>query len=161
MKISHNLTLHKLFIVQNLSKAAENSAIMSRKPFKLAVLIGMALFLTGCQTGGSSNTGTDPGLGYYQKGTASWYGAEYQGRPTASGELFDRNALTAAHRELAFDTWVEVTNLGNGRQVTVRINDRGPTKTERIIDLSEKAADELGMKTAGLAEVTLEIVGAP
>lgn len=134
---------------------------MKRKPFKLAVLIGMALMLTGCKTGGESNSGAEPGLGYYQKGTASWYGAEYHGRATASGELFDRNALTAAHRTLAFDTWAEVTNLANGRQVTVRINDRGPEPLDRIIDLSERAADELGMKTAGLAEVSLNIVSGP
>lgn len=69
--------------------------------------------------------------------------------------------MTAAHKELPFQTWVEVTNLENGRQVTVRINDRGPFVAGRIIDLSEKAADELGMKNAGLAQVSLKIVGAP
>lgn len=111
--------------------------------------------------GGSKDSGTQPTSGYYQTGTASWYGSEYHGRPTASGERFDKNALTAAHRDLAFDTWVEVTNLSNGRRVTVRINDRGPTIMSRIIDLSERAADEIGMKLAGLATVTLEIVGAP
>ncbi|MDD3145881.1 MAG: septal ring lytic transglycosylase RlpA family protein [Candidatus Riflebacteria bacterium] len=135
---------------------------MTNKPFKIAALIGVALMLTGCQTGGQDNP-VQPTAGYYQTGTASWYGAEYQGRPTASGEPFDKNALTAAHRELAFNTWVEVNNLGNGRRVTVRINDRGPfTDPEnRIIDLSERAADELGMKTAGLAQVALDIVAGP
>lgn len=134
---------------------------MKRKVLHLFVLLGMAITLTGCQTGGGKET-SQPAAGYYQTGTASWYGAEYHGRPTASGELFDRNALTAAHRDLAFDTWVEVNNLGNGRRVTVRINDRGPaSSTGRIIDLSERAADDLGMKIAGLAQVTLNIVAGP
>lgn len=142
---------------------AETSAIMSKKPFKIVALLGAALILTGCQTGGSSDNDSQPTSGYYQAGTASWYGAEYHGRPTASGELFDKNAMTAAHRELAFNTWVQVNNLNNGRRVTVRINDRGPfaDQEKRIIDLSERAADELGMKNAGLAEVTLDIVAGP
>lgn len=134
---------------------------MNGKLLKLAVILGFSVFLTGCQMGGSKDSGTQPTSGYYQTGTASWYGSEYHGRPTASGERFDKNALTAAHRDLAFDTWVEVTNLSNGYRVTVRINDRGPTIMSRIIDLSERAADEIGMKLAGLATVTLEIVGAP
>lgn len=140
---------------------AEATTIMSKKPFKFAALLGAVFLLTGCQTGGGKET--KPDAGYYQTGTASWYGAKYHGRPTASGELFDKNAMTAAHRELAFNTWVEVNNLNNGRRVTVKINDRGPFVDEktRIIDLSEKAADELGMKIAGLAEVSLEIVAGP
>ncbi len=134
---------------------------MNGKLLKLAVILGFSVFLTGCQMGGSKDNGIQPTSGYYQTGTASWYGSEYHGRPTKSGERFDKNALTAAHRDLAFDTWVEVTNLSNGYRVTVRINDRGPTIMSRIIDLSERAADEIGMKLAGLATVTLEIVGAP
>ena len=134
---------------------------MNSKSIALAALFGISAILSGCQLGGNKETSDQPPYGYYQRGIASWYGAEYHGRTTASGEKFDKNALTAAHLELAFGTWVEVTNLGNGRRVTVRINDRGPYVENRIIDLSERAADEIGMKTAGLAEVTLEVVAGP
>lgn len=120
----------------------------------------MTLMLVGCSSN-SHDDGVSAPSGAFQTGIASWYGSEYQGRPTASGEIFDRHALTAAHRELAFQTWVEVTNLENGRKVRVKINDRGPFVEGRIIDLSERAAEELGMKIAGLAQVSLEIVGAP
>lgn len=124
----------------------------------------LPLFLTGCMGNNTqeNDLSVTPTIdGAFQTGTASWYGAEYHGRPTASGELFDRNAMTAAHKELPFQTWVEVTNLENGRKVTVRINDRGPFVEGRIIDLSEKAAEELGMKLAGIAEVSLKIVNEP
>lgn len=124
------------------------------------MLLLMTVFLGGCSSS-SGDDGVSPPAGAFQTGIASWYGSEYHGRPTASGEIFDRNAMTAAHRELAFQTWVEVTNLENGRKVTVKINDRGPFVEGRIIDLSERAADELGMKIAGLAQVSLQIVSAP
>ncbi|GAB4279123.1 MAG: hypothetical protein Kow0029_22860 [Candidatus Rifleibacteriota bacterium] len=127
------------------------------------ILLLIPFFMVGCIENGSKsdNSSVYPTTGVYQTGIASWYGAEYHGRPTASGEIFDRNALTAAHKELAFNTWVEVTNLENGRRVTVKINDRGPFVEGRIIDLSERAADELGMKIAGLALVSLKIVNGP
>ncbi len=134
---------------------------MNRKIIVFAALLLVSIMSAGCQLGGNGETSDQPLSGYYQTGTASWYGAEYHGRDTASGEKFDKNALTAAHRELAFGTWVEVTNLGNGRRVTVRINDREPFVEGRIIDLSERAADEIGMKIAGLAEVALTIVAGP
>jgi len=91
-------------------------------------------------------------------GLASWYGQEFQGRPTASGERFDMNDLTAAHRTLPFGTRVKVTNLENSRSVVVRVNDRGPHKPERIIDLSYAAARQLGMIEAGTARVRLEVL---
>jgi len=93
-----------------------------------------------------------------ETGLASYYGAKYHGRPTASGELFNRNELTAAHPWLAFGTRVKVTHLVNGKSVTVRINDRGPFVQGRVIDLSEAAANELQMVKSGLAAVKLEIV---
>jgi len=130
------------------------------KKTTLLIVMTMSIFLSGCSSG-SGNSQVNAPVGAFQTGIASWYGAEYQGRPTASCEPFDRNAMTAAHRELAFQTWVEVTNLENGRKVRVKINDRGPFVEGRIIDLSERAADELGMKTAGLAQVSLEIVSGP
>jgi rare lipoprotein A len=88
------------------------------------------------------------------EGLASYY---WQGQQTASGETFDRTAMTAAHRTLAFGTRVRVTNLGNKRSVLVRINDRGPFIPGRIIDLSDAAAEALGMRAQGLARVRIEI----
>ncbi len=91
--------------------------------------------------------------GDVQHGLASWYG---KGRGTASGERFDRRAMTAAHRFLPFQTRVRVTNKRNGRSVIVRINDRGPFVRGRIIDVSEAAAEALGMKRAGVVPVKVE-----
>ncbi len=93
-----------------------------------------------------------------EKGSASYYADSLQGRPTASGEPYDRNELTAAHRSLAFGTMVRVVNLDNGNSVVVRINDRGPHVESRIIDLSGAAAEKLGMLDAGEARVELEVV---
>jgi rare lipoprotein A (peptidoglycan hydrolase) len=92
-------------------------------------------------------------------GMASWYGGSYHGRQTASGEIFDENGLTAAHRSLPFGTQVKVTNLANGRSLTLRINDRGPFVGGRIIDVSRKAAEQLGFKKEGLARVRVEVMG--
>jgi rare lipoprotein A len=93
-----------------------------------------------------------------QNGVASYYGASFAGRRTASGERFDPRKLTAAHRELPFGTRVRVTNLANGRSVTVRINDRGPFAGGRLVDLSWEAARELDMLGSGVARVRLEVL---
>lgn len=90
-------------------------------------------------------------------GMASWYGPGFHGNMSASGERFDQNALTAAHRTLPFGTIVQVTNLDNGRTVSVRINDRGPFSGGRVIDLSAGAARVLGLMDSGVAPVRLEI----
>jgi rare lipoprotein A len=87
---------------------------------------------------------------------ASWYGDEWQGRPTASGELFDMHDLTAAHPTLPFGTKLHVTNLRNGRSVTVRVNDRGPAVRGRGIDLSYAAARALGAVHRGVVPVRIE-----
>ena len=92
-----------------------------------------------------------------QVGLASWY--DLQGRPTAGGERFDRQELTAAHRSLPLGTRVLVTNLANGRSVRVRINDRGPFARGRVIDVSRAAARRLGMVGAGTVRVRIEVVG--
>jgi rare lipoprotein A len=89
------------------------------------------------------------------RGKASWYGPGFHGRRTASGERFDMNALTAAHRTLAFGTRVLVRNVQNGREVVVRINDRGPHVHGRIIDLSKAAAEALDVLQAGEVPVIL------
>lgn len=93
-----------------------------------------------------------------QSGKASYYGFKYQGRPTASGEIFDLNQLTAAHKTLPFVTKVKVTNLANNRWVIVRINDRGPFIKGRIVDLSQAAASQLEMIQSGTADVRLEVL---
>lgn len=94
----------------------------------------------------------------YETGKASWYGGKFQGRQTASGEIFDTNLMTAAHKTLPFGSLVKVTNLENGKTVVVKINDRGPFVEGRIIDLSRAAAEEIGMVGAGVADVSLEIL---
>jgi rare lipoprotein A len=95
--------------------------------------------------------------GETQTGNASWYGNS-QGHVTASGERFDERDFTAAHRYLPFGSIVRVTNLENGRTVDVRINDRGPWKGGRILDVSSAAADVLDMKRAGIVRVKLELL---
>lgn len=95
---------------------------------------------------------------YRETGIASWYGPNFHGKSTANGETFDQNALTAAHRTLPMPSMVRVTNLENGRSIKVRINDRGPFKNGRIIDLSRRAADLLGFRRRGTAKVLVEIV---
>ena len=95
---------------------------------------------------------------YVEEGLASWYGVPYHGRRAASGEIYDMYKLTAAHRTLAFDSMVRVTNLKNGRKTEVRINDRGPFVENRIIDLSLAAARELDMVGMGVAPVRLELL---
>ncbi len=95
------------------------------------------------------------------RGTASWYGPGFHGNRSANGEIFNQNALTAAHRTLPFGTRVRVTNLNTGLSVVVRINDRGPYSGGRIIDLSAAAARVIGMIGSGVAPVNLEVLGKP
>lgn len=97
--------------------------------------------------------------GKVYNGRASWYGPGFHGRKTASGQIFNQNALTAAHRYLPFGTKVKVTNLRNGRSVIVTINDRGPYSGGRIVDLSAAAAQKIGMKSSGVAPVKMQILG--
>jgi rare lipoprotein A len=103
------------------------------------------------------------GNGHVEEGLASWYGEEFAGRPTSSGETFDPDLLTAAHRTLPLPSWVEVENLDNGRRVVVRVNDRGPfaDPDRRILDLSEAAARRIGMVGAGIARVRIRVLASP
>jgi len=117
----------------------------------LALAAGL-LSATGCATTRPLVEGPAP-----EFGIASYYGHQHHGRRTASGERFDMHELTAAHRTLPFGTHVRVTNLENGRSVVVRINDRGPWKKGRIVDLSYDAARELHMVGAGTTRVRLDI----
>jgi len=127
----------------------------------LAILLAGVLF----SIGDSSNShAASPELttatSVSEVGLASFYADKYHGRTTASGETFDMNELTAAHRTLPFGTRVKVTDLESNRSVIVRINDRGPFVAGRVIDLSRAAAEELQFVRAGLARVRVEIVPA-
>jgi len=95
---------------------------------------------------------------FEQEGLASWYGGKFQGRQTASGEIFDTNQHTGAHKTLAFGTVVRVLNLENGKSTIVRINDRGPFVAGRIIDLSRAAAVDIALAGRGVAKVRLEVL---
>jgi rare lipoprotein A len=96
-----------------------------------------------------------------QTGEASWYGAQHQGKQTASGKIFDQARLTAAHRSLPFGSKIKVTNLANGKSVEVEITDRGPVAENRIIDLSQAAAKALEMLESGTTTVRLELSSGP
>lgn len=98
-------------------------------------------------------------VGIKDRGIASWYGEQFHGKQAANGEIFDMEALTAAHRTMPLGSIVRVVNLANGRYVHVRITDRGPYVNGRIIDLSRATAVSLGMEQGGLAMVQIEIVG--
>ena len=101
---------------------------------------------------------TDPETGYVQEGVASWYGPGYHGRRTSSGEVFDQEAMTAAHVNFAFGTQVKVTLMSTGRSVVVRINDRFPAHKGRVIDLSRAAARRIGLLGPGTGLVRMEVV---
>jgi hypothetical protein len=96
---------------------------------------------------------------HVEEGIASWYGPGFDGRETANGEVYDQDALTAAHKSLPFGTRVRVTRVATGRQVVVRINDRGPWFEDRVIDLSRAAGAALGLMRPGIAAVRVEVVG--
>ena len=113
----------------------------------------MVVLACGCAT-----VGTGSGAGWIEEGKATWYGREHHGRLTASGERFDMNAFTAAHKALRMGTRVEVENLRNGRRVVVRINDRGPYGAGRIIDVSLAAARALDMVNAGVVPARIRVV---
>jgi rare lipoprotein A len=101
----------------------------------------------------------DSADGFVQRGIASWYGTKFHGRSTSSGEVYNMHAMTAAHKTLPIPVYVQVKNLDNGRSLVVRVNDRGPFVTGRIIDLSYAAAKKLGVDGPGTAKVEIRVVG--
>jgi rare lipoprotein A (peptidoglycan hydrolase) len=128
-----------------------NSPNFPRSLFALwsssAFLAGIATFLfTGCSMIGWNETG----------GVASFYGPGFHGRRTANGEIFNQYAQTAAHRDMPFGTWLKVTNLQNNRSTCVRINDRGPYVSGRVLDVSKGVAERLGFIRQGVVEVEWE-----
>ncbi len=102
-----------------------------------------------------------PKIGTVETGVASWYGPGYQGKKTASGEIYDMDQFTAAHKRLPFGAWVRVNNLDNGKSTQVRINDRGPFVHNRVIDLSRSAARAIDMIGPGTARVKLIVIAKP
>jgi len=135
------------------------------RPRTALLALGALLLLTACagrrvppSASGSPDDSRAASAGWEQVGMASWYGEPFHGRTTASGERYDQEGLTAAHKSLPFGTWVRVENLGNGRSVRVRITDRGPFVDDRIIDLSRAAARSLRLLGPGTARVRLEVV---
>jgi rare lipoprotein A len=128
-------------------------------PLRVSLFAGF--FLIGCSGSLPRFTASDPvsaGEALLLEGEASFYGDEFAGRATSNGEIYSPAALTAAHRTLPFNTRVRVTNQANGLSVEVRVNDRGPWKGGRIIDLSMEAARRLKMINDGTAQVRLEIL---
>ena len=117
---------------------------MNTKLFYFVLLLAFTATLSSC------------GKFITETGKASYYGDDFNGRKTANGQTFNKNALTAAHKTLQFGTVVKVTNISNGKTVTVTINDRGPYAKGRIIDLTEKAAASIDMINQGVAEVKLQ-----
>ena len=135
----------------------------------IVVALIMAVIVSGCassprftreRSAGSNTHETSVGSKSLKtmEGVASYYAEDFNGKKTANGETYDMYKMTAAHRTLPFNTKVRVTNLDNKRSIVVRINDRGPFKLERIIDLSLAAATQLGMKGTGTANVKLEVI---
>lgn len=98
---------------------------------------------------------------FSQTGVASWYGRQFSGKKTASGDIFDQNGLTAAHRTLPLNCYVKVTNKANGKSVIVKVNDRGPFSSSRVMDLSYGAAKQIGIVNAGSGNVVIERVSGP
>ena len=107
---------------------------------------------------GKSYRVMDTASGFHQEGLASWYGTKFHGRRTSSGEPYDIYKLTAAHRHLPLPTYVRVTNLANGKSTIVKVNDRGPFHSDRVIDLSYAAAVKLGFHRQGTSRVRIEVV---
>jgi rare lipoprotein A len=131
---------------------------------RLAALLGCAASLTlgqaptAAQEPATAVVAPSASTAGVETGRVAWYGKRFAGRRTASGERFDPNAMTMAHRSLPFGTRVKVTHVESGRSVEVRVNDRGPTQPDRIGDLSLAAARSLGMVRSGVVEVRLEVL---
>jgi rare lipoprotein A len=137
-----------------------------RRPFAkifscVLALAAAGLLLSGCAKKKSARIPAPPVIGSVERGLASWYGYPYHGRRSANGEIYDMEKLIAAHRTLPFETWVEVTNLSNRKQVQVRITDRGPFKRGRIIDLSRAAARQIDMIGPGVVKVSVKVIAPP
>jgi peptidoglycan lytic transglycosylase len=141
-----------------------------RFPIVAAALMATAFFLTSARSGtsvhaeqsdnGTATAQTAHRQHWFQFGRASWYGHALQGLPTATGEAYDMNAMTCAHRTLPLGSLVRVTNLRNHRSLVLRVNDRGPMIETRVVDLSYAAAKRLGFSQRGTVRVRLDLIDA-
>lgn len=136
------------------------------KSLRTPVFMGLALILSFSCARRRPVPSVPPPLtnvqpGYTERGLASWYGEPYHGRRAANGEVYDMRALTAAHLRLPFDTWVDVLNESNGKRTQVRITDRGPFVKGRIIDLSQRAAEDIALIGPGVGPVRLTVIPPP
>jgi rare lipoprotein A len=124
---------------------------------KISILcwVMLSLVLTACASGPISRSDSK---GFEESGEASYYAIKYQGRKTASGELFDQKAMTAAHKRLPFGSKAKVTNIANGKSIVVRVDDRGPFVRGRIIDLSKSAFQRIGNTRSGVIKVEIEVL---
>ena len=129
----------------------------SRSNHSVYCILTLAMLLGACSWIPKGEAQFDVGI--KERGVASWYGEQFHGRQAANGEIFDMDALTAAHRTMPLGSIVRVVNLANGKHLHVRITDRGPYVNGRILDLSRGAAMQLGMEREGTAHVQIEIVG--
>lgn len=126
------------------------------------VTLSLALGITASASDSALQTKTqqspqvNKGRRWYEVGLASWYGKYFQGKKTASGESYDMNGLTCAHRSFPLGSWIRVTNLRNRKSIFVRVNDRGPVPEDRIVDLSYGAAQAVGLTSRGVGKVKLE-----
>jgi rare lipoprotein A len=127
----------------------------------LVLIVAATVAWSGCARGRRPRAPLTPRVGRVETGVASWYGEPYHGRRAANGEVYDMEGMTAAHRTFAFETWVRVENLANGRSAVVRITDRGPFVSSRIIDLSRAAARAIDMIGPGTAKVRLIVIKPP
>jgi rare lipoprotein A len=137
--------------------ALADNSVMNRPTLRAIVILGWLVpaTLSGCGSTAQRARQSDADAAV---GSASYYAHRFHGRKTASGEIYDERAMTAAHPSLPHGTRVRVTNLGNGRSVVLRVNDRGPWTKKRLIDVSFAAAQELRFVRQGLARVRIEIV---
>jgi rare lipoprotein A (peptidoglycan hydrolase) len=144
-------------LMQASSQVESVPSTASRALARWAVLVIFLVLAAGCSTKAPSTRSQDVKR-FKETGVASWYGKPFHGRTTASGERYNMNKMTAAHKTLPFGVTVKVTNLDNGRSVKVRITDRGPFVKGRIIDLSRAAAKKLDMVGPGTARVRIAVV---
>ncbi len=136
--------------------------------FVLVVLLGVMFTFSGCsdstsrkgydRSAGTAKSKKKAEIGYTFSGDASFYGKGFDGKKTASGEIFDRDAFTCAHKTLPFGTKLKVVRVKTGASVVVRVNDRGPYSKKRVLDLSEAAGKVLGLDKAGHAQVTATVI---
>ena len=134
---------------------------MQRARLLLTAAVPVLALLAGCSRAVVTSPPVPPAAGLEEVGFASWYGAPHHGRRTASGEVYDMNQLTAAHRTLPFGTRLLVTNRDTSQSTEVRVNDRGPFVQGRILDVSYAAARQLGAVGAGIFPVRLRVISLP